>query len=92
VFFVQEPPASGQTGKVQFSQRGLSRRKILASEDLPDPVAPRMTMCGGGSSKLKPVFLKKGYSETLIVFWIRAIKTFQFGFQDHNMFWKIHSQ
>ncbi len=63
VFFVQEPPASGQTGKVQFSQRGLSRRKILASEDLPDPVAPRMTMCGGGSSKLKPVFLKKGYSE-----------------------------
>jgi hypothetical protein len=50
-----------------------------------------MTMCGGGSSKLKPVFLKKYYSETLIVFWIRAIKKFQFGFQDHNVFWKIKS-
>ena len=34
----------GQTGNVQSSQSGLSPMKTLASEDLPTPVAPMITM------------------------------------------------
>ena len=41
----------GQTGNVQFLQRGLSPIKTLAMEDFPAPVAPTMTMCGKGRSK-----------------------------------------
>ena len=40
----------GQTGNVQFLQRGLSPIKTLAKEDFPAPVAPTMTMCGKGRS------------------------------------------